>query len=214
MMQQAGLTSYALKDWYYNLVRPVVVFCVRLGARPNVLTIVGLVGSGLAGYFFHLGWIFLAGITIWIAGTFDIIDGQVARESGQTTRYGALFDSTMDRYAEFLIFCGLASYFRHSFMLYVVIAALAGSILVSYSRARGEGLGVSCGIGLMQRPERFSLLTTGAVASAITVFILEPSNSAPVHYILAVTVIVIAVMANVTVVQRLLYLKGELSEAK
>ena len=212
-MQQVGLTSYALKDWYYNLIRPVVHWCVRLGARPNALTVVGLVGSGLAGYFFHRGWIFLAGITVWFAGTFDILDGQVARESGCSTRYGALFDSTMDRYAEFLIFCGLISYYRHSFMLYLAIAALAGSILVSYSRARGEGLGVSCEIGFMQRPERFFLLATGAVASAIYARIFEPSNPAPVHYILAVAVIVIAVMANVTVVQRLLYLKGELSEA-
>ena len=191
-----------LKQWYQNLMQPVVDFFIDLEMNPNFFTTIGFVLSLVAAYLFGSGHLRLAGAFVLIAGTFDIIDGKVARATNRVTKFGALYDSTLDRYAEVIIFFGLAYYFVRQAWLgsmdpYVafiasvgVSVALGGSVMVSYVRARAEGLGFECNIGIMQRPER----------------IVSIGISALVHqYVLILAIIVIALFANYTAMQRLFY---------
>jgi phosphatidylglycerophosphate synthase len=131
---------------------------VALGVAPNTLTLASLVtalGAAVAlgaGRFALGGWLYLG------TGILDILDGRVARASGRVTAGGAFFDSVIDRYAELVVFAGLALFYRGSWVLALVLAAAIGSVMVSYARARGEALGVDVTVGTMQRPERLFYL--------------------------------------------------------
>jgi phosphatidylglycerophosphate synthase len=140
---------------------------VRRGVTPNALTFASFVaacGSAVAfafGNFGAGGWLYL------LTGILDILDGRIARATGRVTKGGAFFDSVMDRYAELVVFGGLSIYYRHTWALYVVLLASLGSIMVSYTRARGEALGVEVNIGTMQRPERLFYLGCISACSPI-----------------------------------------------
>jgi CDP-diacylglycerol--glycerol-3-phosphate 3-phosphatidyltransferase len=137
----------------------------------------------------------------------DPIDGTVARLSGKVTRFGALFDSTLDRYSEFFIFFGLMFYFKSGRMLIVVMLALMGSIMVSYIKARAESLGQKEFRGLMQRPERIILLIAGTVLNApINQYLLGGCQDCT----LKATIVILAVLTNLTALQRLLSSRKEL----
>lgn len=136
---------------------------------------------------------------ILIAGLFDILDGRVARATNRVTKFGALYDSTLDRYGEVLIFFGLAYYFSRSelmlwgfdwstLVILSVSMALGGSVMTSYVRARAEGLGLECKVGIMQRSDRLVYLGIGALFFKFT---------------LVLALILIAIMANITAIQRL-----------
>ncbi|MDZ7262927.1 MAG: CDP-alcohol phosphatidyltransferase family protein [candidate division KSB1 bacterium] len=208
--QKIKILPDVLKSGYLSLIAPVVNFFVKLNPNPNWFTTFGLLLSIVSAYFFAVGRLKLGGLFIILSGTFDIIDGKVARHTGQVTKFGALYDSTMDRYAEVIVFFGLVYYFgRQKWFLYgidlglvasvAVSIALGGSIMVSYIRARAEGLGFECKIGLMQRPERIAYLATGAI----------------VHkYALVVAVFLIAILANFTAFQRLYYIRKLEKEQK
>jgi CDP-diacylglycerol--glycerol-3-phosphate 3-phosphatidyltransferase len=143
-------------------------FLANVGISPDHLTWTGLVISGGAGVLAGMGWFRWAALAL-LAGAFcDMLDGSVARASGSATRFGAFLDSTVDRVSEAFYFAGILLYFSrvHPSPLYAVLslAALAASFLVSYTRARAEGLGVECNVGWMERPERLVLLM---IASAV-----------------------------------------------
>src|SRR5205085_3594803 len=123
--------------------------------------------NGVRGDLSYVGW---AGALILFAGLFDMIDGQVARIGNMTSRFGALYDSVLDRYSELIMFLGICYYLvAHHYFLSSLSAfiALVGSIMVSYTRARAEGLGIPCKEGLMQRPERVIAVGLSAMACGI-----------------------------------------------
>ena len=165
-----------LRNWYLSLITPVVNFFIAHKLNPNHFTTAGFVLSLATAYVFAKGSIPLAGALVLLAGTFDIIDGRVARATNRVTKFGALYDSTLDRYAEVTVFFGIAYYFvDHGFLWrsVAVSMALGGSLMVSYIRARAEGLNFECKVGIMQRPERIVLLGLGALASIFYEYALD-----------------------------------------
>jgi len=148
-----------VRDWFYWFVRPVEQASLALRLGPLFYNLAGLFFGVLAGVFFAYGEMTAAGWAILVGGAADVLDGRIARARGMASRRGAFIDSTLDRFAEFAAFVGLAAWFRFSGpALVLVVTALGGSLLVSYTRARGESLGVLCKLGVMQRAERLLLL--------------------------------------------------------
>lgn len=171
---------------------------VRRGVSPNVLTILGLLAGMAVGLFYGLELPGLAAAFILVCGVFDILDGKVATNSGRRSLFGAMFDSSLDRYSEFFMYAGLAYHFRRGPGLWLVLLALLGASMVSYTRARAEGLGVDCRTGVMQRAERLVLLFVGTVAG-IAFRVLDPA--------LLVVMGFSAVVSNLTAVQRIFYVR-------
>jgi CDP-diacylglycerol--glycerol-3-phosphate 3-phosphatidyltransferase len=171
---------------------------VNLKIGPNALSFMALISGIGAGVLFFLKHPFWAGIMIVISGLFDILDGKVAVNTNQKSLFGAIFDSALDRYSEFFIYLGLAAYFRNHWALWLTFWAILGSSMVSYTRARAEGLGIECKIGIMQRAERMLLLFLGAmIGSLFNIF--DPAM---------ITVLaIIAVFSNITAIQRTFYVK-------
>src|SRR4030042_5694749 len=152
---------------------PFIERIVRIQVHPNHFTILGLVISLISAVFYAKHNLRLGGVFILLSGICDIIDGKVARKTGQSSKFGALFDSSLDRYAELFMFLGTAIYFvqkDHPITSIVVFLALGGSMMVSYVRARAEGLGFECKVGIMQRPERIVYI---GVSSLIHPYLLE-----------------------------------------
>lgn len=178
------LLSERNRERYLRVIRPVGVFLARLHVHPNIVSVAGLVLSGAAALLYGMGVFIWAGCILILAGTCDVLDGQLARQAGRTSRFGAFLDSTLDRFSEIIIFLGLAWYFSggnlspasvgrsgpgaHSpvTVLFIVLA-VGGSLMVSYTRARAEGLGLECKVGFMQRPERITLLIIGSLLAPI-----------------------------------------------
>ncbi len=180
-----------IQTGFSALMDPVAEFIIRFGVNPNIITTVGFLISAISGYFFAIGSYRIGALLILFSGIFDVLDGKIARGSNRVTRFGALYDSTLDRYAEILVLLGISYFFLQQGNMAGVVAsilALAGSIMVSYVRARAEGLGMSCKIGMMQRPERvLTIGFTGLIHS----------------YALFVGMIFLAITANFTALQRL-----------
>jgi CDP-diacylglycerol--glycerol-3-phosphate 3-phosphatidyltransferase len=151
---------------------------------------------------FGIGYTLLAGIFLLFSGMFDTFDGTIARINNKTSKYGAILDSSLDRYVEFMIFLGLLIYYRNDWMFYIVFVALIGSIMVSYTRARAEALGIVEIVGVMQRPERVILLAVGAIINELLNPLLNDSD-----IILSIAIIIIAIFSNITSIQRILIVK-------
>ncbi len=155
----------------YKLIQPLIAFLVKTKVTPNAITVIGFGFNIVATCIFIYGAeykrsdfhpIFWGCITILFAGLFDMIDGRLARVSKQESVYGALFDSVIDRYSELIMFLGICYYLvsQHYFLSSVfAFIAMIGSLMVSYVRARAEGLGIECSTGWMQRPERILLIS-------------------------------------------------------
>jgi CDP-diacylglycerol--glycerol-3-phosphate 3-phosphatidyltransferase len=159
--------------------------------HPNVLTFLGLVINIWAAWLFSRGKFVSAGIVVIGAGLFDMVDGRVARETNQVTRFGGFFDSVLDRYSDLALFMGLLVYYASiNRFFYIVVTAIVmtGSVMVSYTRARAENSIPRCKVGFLERPERVVLIIIGALFNRI----------APVLW-------VIAVLSNLTVVHRMIY---------
>lgn len=215
-----------LQKVIYFIINPFVKFLIKIGLTPNIITLIGfllnigvaiifIVGAeeGNRGDLSYVGW---AGGSILFAGLFDMLDGQVARLGNMSTKFGALFDSVLDRYSELVMFFGICYYLiSHHYFLSSLFAfiALIGSMMVSYTRARAEGLGIECKGGLMQRPERIvtiglSALICGIVSSYIGGDYKLYLSGIPFHVfetmsIFTIPVAVVAVLANITAVKRL-----------
>jgi CDP-diacylglycerol---glycerol-3-phosphate 3-phosphatidyltransferase len=143
----------------------------RRRINPNVLTVIGVSINVLSGILFGLGHFFWAGVILIIANLFDMLDGQVARRTGQVTRFGGFLDSTLDRVSDMAAFVGLMTFYARDTELHstlnVLLAGLAlvGSVLVSYASARAESLIPKCDVGFLRRPERVVLLIIGALST-------------------------------------------------
>ena len=171
----------------------------RLGINPNLITIIALLAGVAAGGFFAFnspGW--AAGL-IFVCGALDIIDGKVAAKTGKKSLYGAIFDSTLDRYSEFFIYFGLAYHFRGRWPMWIPFFTFLGSTMVSYTRARAEGLGIECRTGFMQRAERMILLVAGTVIGLIF-RVFDP--------VMIIVLTGIALISNITAIDRMLMVRG------
>lgn len=214
----------------YRVIDAPVRVMVKLGVTPNMITTLGLLGnvfaawlivraglSVMASYVFGgapsyalLGW---AGLTIILFSICDMIDGYMARTHHLESRFGAFYDSVLDRYQELLLFSALIAYFsltNNLNMLLVTCLALMGSIMVSYVRARAEALNCECKVGLMQRPERVVVLVLGLVLTPL-LQPLVPFNSI---WFLNGALILIGLLANGTAIVRILHVKKQLDESE
>ncbi len=174
-------------------IEPVGQALARTGISPNVLTTVGcLLNFGVAAVI-ALGYLHVGGFLILVAGAFDMLDGALARAAKRTTTFGAFLDSTLDRYSEAAIFLGVfveAALRQDLQVQLLTYAAAIGSLMVSYARARAEGLGLRSSVGLLQRPERVILLGVGLIFG-LEVYALW----------------VLAVLTNVTALHRILHVR-------
>jgi phosphatidylglycerophosphate synthase len=175
---------------------------VKARVSPNALTFASFVVACVSAVFFAVGNFGAGGWLYLLTGILDILDGRIARATGKVSTGGAFFDSVMDRYAELVVFGGLSIYYRGTWALYVVLLASLGSIMVSYTRARGEALGVSVNIGTMQRPERLFYL--GVISGlAPIVETLFGHGSLPAFVPVVVALLLLGASANVTAVRRI-----------
>ncbi len=187
-----------LRVRFKGVVDPAARFIDRLGVTPNMLTLTGLVGNIVAAFFLSQGSLMIGGLIILLVGPLDALDGALARLRDEPSRFGAFFDSVTDRYSELFIFGGLMLYYvQRGDWLWasVVYAAVAGSILVSYTRARAEGVGYSAKCGLLTRAERFIILIPSLIF-----------NFAEIGLTL------IAVFANFTALQRIYHVHQQARE--
>jgi len=174
------------------------VLFVKLRITPNTLSLVGLAAGAAVGLLYFLNEPLWAGLAVILCGVLDILDGKVAVRSNKKSRYGAIFDSSLDRYSEFLILAGLAWHFRASWVLWVIFFGFLGSTMVSYTRARAEGLGFDCNVGIMQRAERIVLLATASILGALF-WVFDPA--------MAVALCLIAFFSHMTAIQRIAYVR-------
>jgi len=171
---------------------------IKLGLTPNLMTGLGFAITGLGAYFLSQGQMVLGGLLILIAGPFDALDGSMARLLGQPTKFGAFVDSVTDRWSEMLIFLGLLYFYLQgndpsaALVCILIFVATMGSVMVSYTKARAEALGFDCNVGLLTRMERYLVLAPGLLLNL------------PV-----VALWIIAVLANVTALQRALYVRSQ-----
>jgi CDP-diacylglycerol---glycerol-3-phosphate 3-phosphatidyltransferase len=181
---------------------PIVKMIAHTPLTPNAITTIGFIITLGAAALIFTNHLLAAGIVVLVAGIFDMLDGALARLTNKTTRFGAIYDSTLDRVSEAVLLVGvLAVYVRGGEFAecMVVAAALVGSLLVSYTRARMEGLGIECKAGLFTRPERVVTLVAGLIFS---------------HFnpVLLIAVAIITFFSWYTVVQRMVYAWNKLKE--
>lgn len=196
-----------MPEWFKNgfvrLLNPVVDTLVRNRVHPNIISSFGFLVT-LAGAILIFQRSIIAGVVVFLlGGMMDILDGRVARETGLASKFGSFYDSTLDRVSEIVVYFSLYAYFRPlpSFWWvgYVVILAMVGSLMVSYTRAKAEALGVECKVGTMQRPERVVLLGVGGLLIPVFDLIAPEWRFAPLLLALGL----IAVLANITALERI-----------
>jgi len=197
----APLLGPRVRTWYTGLLAPIQARLVAWEVHPDLLTWAQLAVSVGAGIAFGYGAMFLAGWLTILAGTLDIFDGGLARARGTASPRGAFLDSVVDRWAELATFAGLGAYFRDSWLLGPVALAAFGSLMVSYARARAEGLGVAMLQGSVQRPERYVLLGFGAWISGLLEHLFCRLHGAPSHDLLG-AVCLLAALSLWTAVRR------------
>lgn len=211
-----------LQKLIYRIINPLIKGLIRWGVTPNAITTIGFVINIIAAALFvmaayiiayplsilfgagnpfaYVGW---GGAVLLFAGLFDMIDGRLAREGNMSSKFGALWDSTLDRYSELLTLMGVCVVFfeaEWTGMGVVSFLAMVGSVMVSYVRARAEGLGIECKVGLMQRPERVVVTALAAIMTGLTGSL----------WWLAGGMIIIAVLANITAFWRVAHCHKEL----
>jgi len=232
-MEQQTSTSMreSLQLGIYKVIDPVVKVLIKLGLTPNAVTSIGFVlnvgvavifiigaEEGNRGDLTYIGW---AGALILFAGLFDMLDGQVARLGNMKSTFGALYDSVLDRYSELIMYLGICYYLvGHHYFLSSIFAfvALMGSMMVSYVRARAEGLGIECKGGLMQRPER--VVTIGLCAILCGVSSLYIGGNYKLYVpgikfhmsIFTFPITLLAVLTNITAFNRLRDAKKSIAE--
>ena len=206
-----------LQQAIYFVINPLVKGMIKIGFTPNTVTTIGFLGNlAAAGLFIYAGqistpeapaydWVGWAGLTIILSSLFDMLDGQVARIGGMASTFGAMYDSVLDRYCELVTLGGICFFLNdtgYGTGAIITFAALVGSIMVSYVRARAEGLNIECKVGFMQRPERVVVTSIGCLACGIT-GVCAPSSANAAFIILISAMAVIAVFANITAFARI-----------
>lgn len=226
--QSAKASRDSLQRGIYVVINPIVKALIAMGVTPNMVTTIGLLGNlAAAGVLVYAGTLAGEGFADWglltLAGAliigfslFDMLDGQVARLGNMASTFGAMYDSVLDRYCELFTLGGIAFYLIQQGNLtgaLITFLALVGSIMVSYVRARAEGLDIECKIGFMQRPERVVVTAVAVLAAGITGQNLSAESSFDPDIILTVAMGIIAVFANLTAFARVAHSKRELTKA-
>lgn len=187
------LTAWARRT-FRVILEPIARFLHRLGLTPNALTLIGLILQGIVAVVIAMGNLLLGGVLLIVFSAFDSLDGTLARMTGQVSKFGAFLDATVDRYAEALVLFGLLVYYvgqGDQIAIYLIYISIVGSLLVSYTRAKAESLGISCTAGILTRAERVALLALGLIVA----------NWLPVA--LTVVLWILAIGTNVTAIQRI-----------
>lgn len=186
-------------DWarrnFKGILDPLAGVFIRWGVHPNTMTLIGLAGNLVGAAFLARGFMTLGGLFILMSGPFDALDGTMARLLGQPTKFGAFVDSVTDRWSEMLIFMGLLFFYLQQgntlFCLLIFLATM-GSVMVSYTKARAEALGFDCNVGVLTRMERYLVMAPALLLNLPWLALW-----------------VIAVLANVTALQRAGYVRRQ-----
>jgi len=215
----------------YGVINPFINLLIKIGITPNMITFLGLILNVLASIVLVYGaekgermdhsYVGMAGFIILLGGLMDMVDGRLARVANMSSSYGALFDSVLDRYSEMLMFLGICyylisyDYFLSSIFTFI---AMIGSVMVSYTRARAEGLGVSASVGIMQRPERILLIGIAALACGIFSGVCGGDYKIDIAVlpfpifetitIFTLPIFIMSIMANITAVRRLIHARS------
>jgi len=191
-----------LRGGVYAIIDPVTDWLARRRVHPNLLTTVGFLVTISSAFAFHQHHVRTAGFLILLGGFFDILDGRVARLTELGSKFGAFYDSTLDRISEVAVFLGILSLYNDQRMelgdvgmIYLIMLAMAGSLMISYTRARAEALGLDCRVGLMPRAERVVLIGSASL------FFGEAWNG----LILKIVIGLLAVLTNLTAFQRIIW---------
>ncbi|HET7874783.1 MAG TPA: CDP-alcohol phosphatidyltransferase family protein [Methylomirabilota bacterium] len=185
------LTHY--KAPVQRMADPVARVLFRLRVRPNHLTVLGLGVSVLAAWAFAIGRLRVGGALLAVAGLFDLLDGSLARLGNNATSFGAFLDSVVDRYSDLVVLLGILCLYQraaHSTGVGLTMATLVGTVMVSYTKARAQSIGVQCEIGLMERPERMLVLIAGGL-----------------FHLLTPAMALLAVLTNATALQRIIWVR-------
>lgn len=212
----------AIQQAVYHIIDPLVNGALKIGITPNIVTTFGLIGNiaGAAMVVYSalyapaddyslMGW---AGVVMLFSSVMDMVDGYMARKSGKVTVFGAFYDSVLDRYSELITLAALSFYFMqtaHPWAAIITLCSLTGSLMVSYTRARAEGLDVECKVGLMQRPERVVLTISGMMLCGIMQGVLTFSSL----WFVIFTQFIIALLSNITAMHRIMHVKDKLTLA-
>jgi CDP-diacylglycerol--glycerol-3-phosphate 3-phosphatidyltransferase len=179
-----------------KITTPLVPFLSKIGITPDVLTIIGCVINIGAAVVVAMNYLIIGGILTLVSGLFDILDGALARYTNKSTKFGALLDSTLDRISEAAIFFGLLILYAGMgdlLMSSLVMAALILSFMISYVRARAEGLNIECSVGFFTRTERVLIMAAGLIFSFLT------------PYLMLVVLSILVLFNLITVIQRLVH---------
>jgi CDP-diacylglycerol--glycerol-3-phosphate 3-phosphatidyltransferase len=181
------------KERLRGVADPVAHLLLRVHVRPNQLTVLGLGVSLVAANAFFHGQLRLAACLLAVAGLFDFFDGSLARLAGSESAFGAFLDSVVDRYSDLVVLLGIVLFYERmdaTAEVFFTMATLVGTIMVSYTKARAQSIGVRCEIGLMERPERMIVLIAGSVFNLLTA-----------------AIIALAILTNLTALHRILYVR-------
>ena len=193
-----------VKNGFLRLLDPVAGALARMGVSPNFLTTLGAIFTVAAAVAFGLGHIMLGGWVLSLTALFDVLDGRVARRANRATVFGAFYDSTLDRVGDGALMAGLTMFYATSPLyasvplMIVCLVGMVGTFVISYTRARAEALGLDAKVGFLQRPERFVLLSAPQALFGLALG----------GRVLAGIVILLAVAAWITAVQRILFVRG------
>jgi len=197
-----------LNKGFVNLFKPFINLFAKARVKANWLTTAGFIFGLGAGALFAADHFFWGGMVALLSAICDAIDGSLARLSGNVTKFGMFYDSVLDRYSELAIFIGLSYFYSSKAMWLQALLtdlALVGSLMVSYTRARAEGLGEDCKVGIMERPERIAVIITGTVFTGLFTSL---THNDKWHGIFTAALWVLAVFTNVTAVQRILHVRN------
>jgi len=191
-----------LRGRVYGVIGPLTSFLTRHRVHPNLLTTVGFLVTMTSALAFHQRHVRAAGFLVLLGGFFDILDGRVARLTALGNKFGEFYDSTLDRISEITVFLGILSLYNDYRlelgdvgMIYLIMLAMAGSLMISYTRARAAALGLDCRVGLMPRAERVVLI-------GIAAFVFGESWDG---LILKAVIVLLAVLTNLTAFQRIVW---------
>ena len=191
--QKKTFTDY-LRLWFKWVLDPLARLFLRLGLTPNMVTMLGLLGNTVGAFFLARGEFLTGGLLIAVMTPIDALDGTMARLRGEASDWGAYVDSVSDRYAELIIYGGLLYHFLaqgDTLGGILTFGAAAGSVLVSYVKARAEGLGYEAKVGILTRAERYLVLAPALVFNFVYIGLG-----------------ILAVFANITAIQRIWYVRG------
>lgn len=189
-----------LRDTVYPIIEPLTQALIRWKIHPNAITTSGFVTTVVGAFLYsqdHVRW---AGVFVLLGGAHDIFDGRVARLRGMESKFGAFYDSVLDRISEVALYIGLLTLYNQYQqsiadigMIYAIMLAMAGSMMISYSRAKAEALGIDCNVGFMQRAERVVFLGFGSLIFGL----------AWDGMVLSGVIVIVAVLTNVTAFHRI-----------